>query len=73
MEIRNGQIYIGGVSVKELADQYGTPTYVYDEEKIRSNFRKSRVRTTPVRTPRPAAWLAYMRMYSPSIKVIRGS
>ena len=42
MEIRNGQIYIGGVSVKELADQYGTPTYVYDEEKIRSNFRKVR-------------------------------
>lgn len=30
---------IGGVSVKELADQYGTPLYVYDVGKIRSNAR----------------------------------
>ncbi len=40
MEIRNGTIYIGDVSARELARTYGTPTYVYDEEKIRRNYRR---------------------------------
>ncbi|WP_226579497.1 diaminopimelate decarboxylase [Halobacillus litoralis] len=34
-----GQLMIGGVSANELADQYGTPLYVYDVEKIRTNAR----------------------------------
>ncbi|MGV2620337.1 UNVERIFIED_CONTAM: diaminopimelate decarboxylase [Halobacillus marinus] len=39
-EVNNrGHLMIGGVSVKELADQYGTPLYVYDVGKIRSNAR----------------------------------
>ena len=39
MEIRNGEICIGGVSVDEIANTFGTPTYVYDEAKIRENYR----------------------------------
>ena len=38
--IRNGTIHIGEVPVSELASTYGTPTYVYDEEKIRGNYRR---------------------------------
>lgn len=30
---------IGGVSVEKIADEYGTPAYVMDEEKIRENCR----------------------------------
>ena len=41
MEFRNGNIFIGNLSVKELAQTYGTPTYVYDENKIRANYRKA--------------------------------
>lgn len=41
MEIRDNRIYIGGVSVEELAQNYGTPLYVYDEERIRANFRRA--------------------------------
>ena len=35
------QIAIGGVPVAELAEQYGTPLYVYDESRIRANFRRA--------------------------------
>lgn len=42
MEIRNGEICIGGVSVDEIANTFGTPTYVYDEAKIRENYRRDR-------------------------------
>ena len=40
MEMKNGNFYIGGIAVAELAAKYGTPTYVYDEQKIRANYRK---------------------------------
>lgn len=30
---------IGGASVEKIADEYGTPAYVMDEEKIRKNCR----------------------------------
>ena len=39
MEIRNGKIYLGGVPVDAIANEFGTPTYVYEEEKIRKNYR----------------------------------
>ncbi len=34
-------IMIGGISAAELAERYGTPTYVYDEQKIRENYRRA--------------------------------
>ena len=40
MKFVGENIAIGNVPVKEIAEKYGTPTYVYDEEKIRKNFRK---------------------------------
>ena len=39
LENRNGTLYIGGASSLELADKYDTPLYVYDEHRIRENFR----------------------------------
>lgn len=41
MEIRNGQIYLEDVPVTTLAAAYGTPTYVYEENRIRANFRRA--------------------------------
>ena len=35
----NGELILGGVGVKTLAVQYGTPLYVMDENVIRSNMR----------------------------------
>lgn len=35
----NGELILGGVGVKTLAAQYGTPLYVMDENVIRSNMR----------------------------------
>lgn len=34
--------FIGGLSVSELADRYGTPTYVYDASTIRRQFQSLR-------------------------------
>ena len=41
MDIRNGQIYLEDVPVTLLAQTYGTPTYVYEENRIRANFRRA--------------------------------
>ncbi len=41
MEILNDRFYFGGVSADELAKTYGTPLYVYEEERIRDNFRRA--------------------------------
>ena len=39
--IKDKQIYIGGLSIQGLAEKYGTPTYVYNEQRIRENFRRA--------------------------------
>ena len=41
MKITGDRISIGGVDVSALAAEYGTPTYVYDENKIRENYRRA--------------------------------
>jgi diaminopimelate decarboxylase len=42
MEIRdNGEIFLEEVSVEELAASYGTPLYVYEENRIRDNYRRA--------------------------------
>ena len=35
-----GNLTIGGADTVELAQQYGTPLYVMDEQLIRSNLRR---------------------------------
>lgn len=39
-ECRDGEMIIGGLSATEIADRYGTPVYVTDEEALRNNFRR---------------------------------
>ncbi len=41
MHFDGEKIMIGGVSAAELAKMYGTPLYVYDEQKIRENYRRA--------------------------------
>lgn len=41
MKIVNQEIYIEDVPVTELAKTYGTPIYVYEENRIRDNFRRA--------------------------------
>ncbi|GLZ13188.1 diaminopimelate decarboxylase [Actinomadura sp. NBRC 104425] len=36
----NGVLYLGGVDVRELAERFGTPLYVYDEEDVRARARE---------------------------------
>jgi diaminopimelate decarboxylase len=37
----DGSLSIGGCSISELAEQYGTPLFVYDEEHIRARCREA--------------------------------
>lgn len=39
--VDGGVLSIGGVSVPELADQYGTPLFVYDENHVRARCREA--------------------------------
>ncbi len=41
MKIAKNRIFIGDVPVSAIAEKYGTPTYVYDENKIRENYRRA--------------------------------
>lgn len=40
MELINGKYSIGNVSVDEITEQFGTPVYVYDADKIVSQYHK---------------------------------
>ena len=39
--IDNGRLSIGGCDVETLADEYGTPLFIYDEEHLRSRCREA--------------------------------
>ncbi len=40
LENRNGELFFDGCSVVELAQKYGTPLYVYSENRIRENYNR---------------------------------
>lgn len=39
MEVRGEKLWVGGCALEALAEEFGTPLYVYDEQIIRSQFR----------------------------------
>ena len=41
MKFIGDKIAIGEIPVTEIAAKFGTPTYVYDEQKIRKNYRRA--------------------------------
>lgn len=42
-QYENNELFMAGFSLKELAQEYGTPLYVYSADKIRANFAKFKV------------------------------
>ncbi len=38
-EGKDGQMMFGGIPVAEIADEFGTPVYVTDEQRLRENYR----------------------------------
>jgi diaminopimelate decarboxylase len=41
MRLQNDQIFFENVAARTIAETYGTPTYVYEENRIRENFRRA--------------------------------
>lgn len=37
---KHGHLKLGGIPVKDLADKFGTPVYVYDADRIRQNYNR---------------------------------
>ncbi len=40
-QVVDGRLHLGGCSVVELAEEYGTPLFVYDEEHLRARCREA--------------------------------
>ncbi len=40
LEVRNGRLHVSGVSAVELAEQHGTPLFVFSESRIRRNIER---------------------------------
>ena len=62
----NGVLRIGGCSVRDLADEFGTPLYVYDEHTIRQTCRDY-LRDFRARMPRARAHYASKAWLSPAL------
>lgn len=48
MELKNNQFYVGNVSLESIAEQYGTPVYVYDANTIIDKYAKLKNAFIPV-------------------------
>ncbi|MBC8223683.1 diaminopimelate decarboxylase [Candidatus Bathyarchaeota archaeon] len=42
LEVVGNRLHVGGVPCTEIADEFGTPTYVYDAERVLENYRRLR-------------------------------
>ena len=81
-EIKNNALYIGGVRAQDLADQYGTPLYVYDQgvlenklEQFIRSFRSDRFKTTIVYASKAFLCTAMARLadrYGIDLDVVSG-
>jgi diaminopimelate decarboxylase len=40
LENRGGVLFVEGCDVRELAERFGTPLYIYSENRIRTNYRR---------------------------------
>jgi diaminopimelate decarboxylase len=67
-ENRDGQLYIDGASSQQLAKQYGTPLYVYSENKIRINVNKLR---DAIKKHYPKTRILYACKANTSLSILR--
>jgi len=66
LKVRDGDLYIGGRPVAEIARACGTPVYVYQAEAL-----DSRLRTLVRELPVPSFRLLYSLKANPSVQVIQ--
>jgi diaminopimelate decarboxylase len=62
--VERGELEVGGVGARELADRFGTPLYVYCEETIRARARE-------VREAAPEAEVFWATKSFPNVAVLR--
>ena len=42
MEVKEGMLYLGGLSVDSLVREYGSPIFVYEGDRLVNRFRELR-------------------------------
>ena len=42
LEVEDNRLHIGGIPCTEIADEFGTPTYVYNTDRVLENYRRLR-------------------------------
>jgi diaminopimelate decarboxylase len=67
-ENRDGELIIDGASSQQLAKQYGTPLYVYSENKIRLNLNKLR---DAIKKHYPKTRILYACKANTSLSILR--
>ena len=65
-DYRNGVLHVGEVSVSEIADAVGTPTFVYSADAIRSSYRRLEQAFAPLK-----AHLHYAVKASANMSILR--
>src|SRR5262245_44355509 len=51
LEVKNNQLYIDGVSAVDLANEHGTPLFVFSERRIRHNIDRLKNAGTAIGCP----------------------
>ncbi|MEA1965594.1 MAG: diaminopimelate decarboxylase, partial [Candidatus Aerophobetes bacterium] len=63
-------LYIGQIKASEIADKYGTPLYVYNEDMIKKNYNSL---VENIRYPKKKIYYACKANYNPAIlKILKG-
>lgn len=71
LENRQGTLYFDGCDVRQLAEQYGTPLYVYSQNRIKSNYHRL-VQAYQRHYPKFQAYYAVKANNNPAIVKILG-
>ncbi|MGI8556392.1 MAG: diaminopimelate decarboxylase family protein, partial [Pyrinomonadaceae bacterium] len=71
LEITNKQLYIDGVSAIELAERYGTPLFVFSEQRIRRNIARLKRAATMIDCPLKICYAAKANSNMRILKAIK--
>ena len=73
LEVKDNKLQIGGFFCEDLANRFGTPTYVYNENRIVDNFTRIRESLEKYADREVAVYYAVKANYAPPIlKVLAG-
>lgn len=71
LEVKNGQLYIDGVSAIDLAKQFDTPLFVFSEQRIRHNIERLKLAETAIDCPLKICYAAKANSNMAILRAVR--